>query len=143
MKTFMAKAQDVSRQWYIVDAAGKPLGRVASQVAAVLRGKHKPTFTPHVDTGDAVIVINCAKAVLTGRKLDQKIYYHHTGYVGGLKETKYRVLMEKRPEFVMKHAIAGMLPKNRLGRRMISKLRVYAGSEHRQEAQQPIVLDIE
>lgn len=142
MKTFMAKAENVSRQWYIVDAAGKPLGRVASQVAAILRGKHRPDFTPHVDTGDCVIIINCAKAALTGRKMDQKIYFHHTGYVGGLKETRYRDLMAKRPDFAMKKAIVGMLPKNRLGRQMITKLRVYAGSEHKQEAQQPIVLDI-
>jgi len=142
MKTFMANAQNVSSQWYIVDAAGLPLGRVASQVAHVLRGKHKPTFTPHVDTGDHVIVINVDKVVLTAKKLDQKMYRHHSGYVGGLKEIPYRILMEKKPELAMYEAIEGMLPKNALGRKMIKKLRVYRGSEHNHEAQQPQVLDI-
>jgi large subunit ribosomal protein L13 len=142
MNTFMAKAADISRKWYIVDAAGKPLGRVASQVATVLRGKHKPEYTPHVDTGDHVIVINCDKVVLTGRKLDQKFYYHHSGYPGGLRKTSYREMMAKKPLFVMRKAVQGMLPKNRLGRQMIKKLRLYAGSEHKHEAQKPEVLDI-
>lgn len=142
MNTFMAKAEDVSRKWYIVDAAGKPLGRVATQVASVLRGKHKPEFTPHVDTGDHVIVINCDQVVLTGRKLDQKIYYHHSHYPGGMKETTYRELMAKKPLFVMRKAVQGMLPKNRLGRQMIKKLRLYTGSEHKHEAQMPQVLDL-
>jgi large subunit ribosomal protein L13 len=142
MNTFMAKAADISRKWYIVDAAGKPLGRVASQVATVLRGKHKPEYTPHVDTGDHVIVINCDKIVLTGRKLDQKFYYHHSGYPGGLRKTSYREMMAKKPLFVMRKAVQGMLPKNRLGRQMIKKLRLYAGSEHKHEAQKPEVLDI-
>ena len=142
MKTFMANAGNVSSQWYIVDAAGLPLGRVASQVAHVLRGKHKPTFTPHVDTGDHVIVINAEKAVLTATKLDQKMYRHYSGYVGGLKEIPYRLLMEKKPELAMYEAIQGMLPKNALGRKMIKKLRVYRGSEHNHEAQQPKALDI-
>lgn len=142
MNTFMAKAGDVSRKWYIVDAAGKPLGRVATQVAMVLRGKHKPEYTPHVDTGDHVIVINCDKVTLTGRKLDQKIYYHHSLYPGGLKGTTYREMMAKKPLFVMRKAVAGMMPKNRLGRQMIKKLRLYAGSEHRHEAQSPQVLDL-
>jgi large subunit ribosomal protein L13 len=142
MTTFMANAQNVERKWYILDAAGKPLGRVATQAATLLRGKHKPTFTPHVDTGDGVIVINCKDAVLTGKKLDQKMYRHHSGYPGGLKETPYRRIMEKRPEFAMYEAIRRMLPKNRLGRKMIKKLRVYADDQHKQEAQQPIVYDI-
>ncbi len=142
MTTFMANAQNVERKWYILDAAGKPLGRVATQAATLLRGKHKPTFTPHVDTGDGVIVINCKDAVLTGKKLDQKMYRHHSGYPGGLKETPYRRIMEKRPEFAMYEAIRRMLPKNRLGRKMIKKLRVYADDQHNQEAQQPIVYDI-
>ena len=142
MSTFMANAGNVERKWYIVDAAGKPLGRVATQVAILLRGKHKVTFTPHVDTGDGVIVINCKDIVLTGKKLDQKMYRHHSGYPGGLKETPYRKIMEQRPQFAMYEAVRRMLPKNRLGRKMIKKLRVYAGSEHEQEAQRPIPLEI-
>lgn len=141
MKTFMAKAADISRKWYIVDAAGKPLGRVATQVATVLRGKHKPEFTPHVDTGDHVIIINCEKVVLTGHKLDQKFYYHHSGYPGGLRKTSYRDMMKRKPLFVMRKAVQGMLPKNRLGRQMIKKLRLYTDSEHKHEAQMPEVLD--
>ena len=142
MSTFMANAGNVEHKWYIIDAAGKPLGRVATQVAILLRGKHKPTFTPHVDTGDGVIVINCKDAVLTGKKLDQKMYRHHSGYPGGLKETPYRRIMEKRPQFAMYEAVRRMLPKNRLGRKMIKKLRVYADDQHKQEAQMPIVYDI-
>ena len=142
MKTFMANAQNVERNWYVVDADGMTLGRLASQVAAILRGKNKPTFTPHVDTGDHVIVINAAKVVLTGKKLDQKVYYHHSGYAGGLKETKYRKLMAEKPEFAVKHAVVGMLPKGPLGRQMARKLRVYAGAEHEHEAQKPVVLEL-
>ena len=142
MKTFMANAQNVERNWYIVDADGMTLGRLASQVAAILRGKNKPTFTPHVDCGDHVIVINAAKVVLTGKKLDQKVYYHHSGYVGGMKETKYRKLMAEKPEFAVKHAVVGMLPKGPLGRQMARKLRVYAGAEHEHEAQKPTVLEL-
>ena len=142
MSTFMANAGNVERKWYIIDAAGLPLGRVATQVAILLRGKHKPTFTPHVDTGDGVIVINCKDAVLTGKKLDQKMYRHHSGYPGGLKETPYRRIMEKRPEFAMYEAVRRMLPKNRLGKQMITKLRVYADDKHTQEAQQPIAYEI-
>jgi len=142
MSTFMANEQNVERKWYIIDAKGKPLGRVASQVAHVLRGKHKPTFTTHVDTGDFVIVINCKEAVLTGKKLEQKMYYHHTGYVGGLKATPYKEIMEKRPEMAMMKAVERMLPKNRLGRAMIKKLRLYAGSEHPHQAQQPEIMEI-
>ncbi len=142
MKTFMANAQTVERKWYVVDADGMTLGRLASQVAAILRGKNKPTFTPHVDTGDHVIIINAAKVVLTGKKLDQKIYYHHSGFAGGLKETKYRKLMAEKPEFAVKHAVVGMLPKGPLGRQMARKLRVYAGAEHEHEAQMPEVLEL-
>ena len=142
MKTFMANAQTVERKWYVVDADGMTLGRLASQVAAILRGKNMPTYTPHCDTGDHVIIINAAKVVLTGKKLDQKIYYHHSGYVGGLKQTKYRKLMAEKPEFAVKHAVLGMLPKGPLGRQMARKLRVYAGAEHEHEAQQPEVLEL-
>ena len=142
MKTFMANAQTVERKWYIVDADGMPLGRLASQVAAILRGKNKPTYTPNVDTGDHVIVINASKAVLTGKKLDQKVYYRHSGYPGGLKETRYRDLMANKPEFAVKHAVLGMLPKGPLGRQMARKLRVYAGAEHEHAAQQPEVLEL-
>ena len=142
MNTFMANAQNVERKWYVVDADGMVLGRLASQVANILRGKNKPTYTPHVDTGDHVIIINASKVILTGKKLDQKIYYHHSGYAGGLKETKYRKLMDEKPEFAVRHAIVGMLPKGPLGRKMASKLRVYAGSEHEQAAQKPEVLEL-
>ena len=142
MKTFMANAQNVERNWYVVDADGMPLGRLASQVAAILRGKNKPTFTPHVDCGDHVIIINAAKVVLTGKKLDQKIYYLHSGFAGGLKQTKYRKLMAEKPEFAVKHAVVGMLPKGPLGRQMARKLRVYAGAEHEHEAQKPEVLEL-
>ncbi|MDR0898373.1 MAG: 50S ribosomal protein L13 [Oscillospiraceae bacterium] len=137
MKTYMANASTVERKWYVVDAEGLVLGRLASQVAHILRGKHKPTFTPHTDTGDHVIIINADKVILTGKKLDQKIYYHHTGYPGGLKKTPYRLLMEKKPEFAVKHAIVGMLPKGPLGRKMATKLRIYAGPTHEQQAQMP------
>ncbi len=142
MKTFMANAQTVERKWYVVDADGMTLGRLASQVAAILRGKNKPTFTPHVDCGDHVIVINAAKVVLSGKKLDQKIYYHHSGFAGGLKQTKYRKLMAEKPDFAVKHAVVGMLPKGPLGRQMARKLRVYAGAEHEHEAQKPTVLEL-
>lgn len=142
MKSYIAKPNEVERKWYVVDAAGKPLGRVASQVASILRGKHKPTFTPHVDTGDYVIVINSEKVVLTGKKLDQKMLRHHSFYPGGLKETPYRVALEKKPEFVFREAVRRMLPKGPLGNQTLSKLKVYRGSEHNQEAQQPEVLEL-
>ena len=142
MNTYMANAQTVERKWYVVDADGMVLGRLASQVANILRGKHKPTYTPHVDCGDYVIIINSDKVVLTGKKLDQKIYYHHSGYVGGLKETKYRDLMAKKSDFAVKHAVKGMLPKGPLGYAMIKKLKVYGGAEHPHTAQQPKVLEI-
>ncbi len=142
MKTYMANAADVQRKWYVVDAQDVVLGRLASQVAAVLRGKNKPTYTPHVDTGDYVIVINADKIVLTGKKLDQKVYYSHSGFPGGLKETVYRRLIAEKPEFAIKHAVVGMLPKGPLGRKMAKKLKVYAGSEHDHAAQQAEVLVI-
>lgn len=140
MKTYMAKPEEVERKWYIVDAAGMVVGRLASQVASVLRGKNKPTFTPNVDCGDYVIVINADKMVLTGKKLEQKYYRYHTGYVGGLKEIQFKRMMEQYPEKVLQNAVKGMLPKNSLGRGMAKKLKVYAGSEHNHEAQQPIEL---
>ena len=142
MKTYMANPGTVQRKWYVIDAKGKTFGRLASQVAVILRGKHRPDFTPHVDTGDHVIVINADQLVFTGKKLDQKIYYHHTGYPGGLKETPYRELMSKRPEFALYNAVRKMLPKNALGRQMIRKLRIYKGAEHQQQAQKPEVLEI-
>ncbi len=142
MKSYMAKPENVERKWYVVDASGMALGRLASQVAMILRGKNKPTFTPNVDTGDYVIVINCEKVVLTGKKLEKKYYRYHTGYVGGLKEIRYDKLMATKPEFVVKHAIKGMLPKNSIGRQMISKLFVYGGAEHKQQAQQPVELKL-
>ena len=142
MKTYMAKAEAIERKWYIVDAAGQPLGRVASKVAAILRGKHKPIFTPHVDTGDNVIVLNAAKVVLTGKKLDDKFYYRHSGYVGGLKSVSARDMLANKPEEMMKHAVKGMLPHNVLGRKMIKKLRVYAGAEHDHAAQMPEKLEL-
>lgn len=142
MKTFMAKAEEVERKWYIVDAEGKPLGRLASEVASILRGKNKPIFTPHCDTGDHVIVLNADKIVLTGKKLDQKLYRTHSLHLGGMKEVKYRHLMEKHPERAIELAIKGMLPKNSLGRQMFRKLKVYAGTEHEHQAQKPEVLDL-
>lgn len=143
MNTFMPKAENIERKWYVVDAEGQTLGRLASQVAKVLSGKSKPIYTPHVDTGDYVIIVNCDKVVLTGKKLDQKMYRYHTNHPGGLKETKYREMMQKNPEEVVRHAVVGMLPKNRLGRQMAKKLRVYRGPEHQQEAQQPEALTIQ
>lgn len=140
MKTYMAKGEAVERKWYVVDAEGMVLGRLASQVAAILRGKHKPIYTPHVDTGDHVVIINADKVVLTGNKLDQKKYYRHTGYPGGIRETSYRDLMAKKPEFAVYEAIRRMMPKGPLGRQMLKKVRVYAGGEHRQAAQSPETL---
>lgn len=135
--TYMAKSGEVSRKWYVIDAQGKPLGRVATQVAMLLRGKHKTTYTPNVDCGDYIIVINAKDVILTGNKLAQKKYYHHSGYPGGLKETTYSDLMAKKPEFVMERAVKGMLPHNRLGRQMFRKLFVYSGEAHPHQAQQP------
>ncbi|MEG0387003.1 MAG: 50S ribosomal protein L13 [Niameybacter sp.] len=138
--TYMANAQNVERNWYIIDAEGQTVGRLSSQIAAVLRGKNKPTYTPHVDCGDHVIVINADKVVFTGKKLDQKLYRRHSGYAGGLKETKARDMLNTHPERVMMYAVKGMLPKNSLGRQMLTKLRVYAGTEHNHEAQKPVEL---
>ena len=140
--TYSAKSNDIKRQWYIIDASEKSLGRVAAEVAKLLRGKHKPTFTPNVDTGDHVIVLNCKDVVLTGKKLDQKIYRHHTGYIGNMKETSAREMLQNNPEKAMMLAIKGMLPKNRLGRQMLKKVRVYSGSEHEQQTQKPIVWEV-
>ncbi len=140
MKTFMASPATIDRKWYVVDATDVALGRLASEVAKVLRGKNKAIYTPHMDTGDYVIVINAEKVKITGRKLDQKIYYHHSDYVGGMKETTLREMLAKKPEEVIEHAVKGMLPKGPLGRQMYTKLHVYAGPEHNQEAQKPEVL---
>lgn len=140
MKTFMASPATIERKWYVVDATDMTLGRLASEVAKVLRGKNKPIFTPHMDTGDYVVVINAAKVKVTGKKLDQKIYYHHSDYVGGMKETTLREMMAKKPERVVELAVKGMLPKGPLGRQMYTKLHVYAGAEHDQTAQKPEVL---
>ena len=137
MSTTMAKKETVQRKWYVLDAAGKPLGRTAATAAKLLRGKHKVDFTPAVDCGDYVIIINCEKAVLTGNKLDQKKYYHHSGYISGLKTVGYRELMEKRPEFAMELAVKGMLPKNTIGRAAMTRLKLYKGAEHKNAAQKP------
>ncbi len=135
--TYMANAQNVERKWYVIDATGQTVGRLASQIASVLRGKNKPIYTPHVDCGDHVIVINAEKVVFTGKKLDQKLYRRHSGYAGGMKETTARETLDKHPERILMHAVKGMLPKNSLGRQMLTKLRVYAGTEHNHEAQKP------
>ena len=140
MKTYIANPDKIERKWYVVDAEGQTLGRLSAEIAKVLRGKNKPVFTPHIDTGDYVIVVNAAKVKVTGKKLDQKVYYHHSDYVGGMKETTLREMMAKKPEAVIELAVKGMLPKGPLGRSMIKKLHVYAGAEHAHEAQKPEVL---
>ncbi len=137
--TYLAKPNDLEKKWYIIDAADKPLGRVATTVATILRGKHRPTYTPNVDCGDHVIVINAEKAILTGNKLESKMYYRHTGYIGGLKAVSYKELMASKPEKAFMLAVKGMLPKNSLGRKMLTNLRVYRGAEHKHEAQNPVV----
>lgn len=142
MSTFSAKAETVERDWFVVDAADKPLGRLASEIAKRLRGKHKPVFTPHVDTGDYIVVVNAEKVHVTGNKRTDKVYYHHTGYPGGIKSTSFEKLMEKAPERAIEKAVKGMLPKGPLGREMFRKLRVYAGPEHKHTAQQPKKLEI-
>ena len=142
MSTYMQKPHEVVRKWYIIDAAGKPLGRVAAKVATLLRGKHKPTFTPHVDCGDHVIVINCKDAVLTGKKLTQKYYYRHTGYIGHLKSIRYDKMMRENPQRAMYLAVKGMIPNNTIGRKALTRLRVYAGEEHMHSAQQPEKFDM-
>ena len=140
MKTYMANPDKIERKWYVVDAEGQTLGRLSAEIAKVLRGKNKPVFTPHIDTGDYVIVVNADKVKVTGKKLDQKIYYHHSDYVGGMKETTLKEMMAKKPEAVIELAVKGMLPKGPLGRTMIKKLHVYAGPEHAHQAQKPEVL---
>ncbi|WP_333607131.1 50S ribosomal protein L13 [Arsukibacterium sp.] len=142
MKTFTAKPESVQRDWYVVDATGKTLGRIATEIAARLRGKHKPEYTPHVDTGDYIIVVNAEKVTVTGNKAKNKMYYSHTGFPGGIKEINFEKLIAKKPEMVLETAIKGMLPKGPLGRAMFRKLKVYAGAEHQHAAQQPQILDI-
>ena len=137
MSTYMPKAGDITRNWYVLDAAGKPMGRVAAQAAILLRGKHKPTFTPNADCGDHVIIINTDKAVLTGNKLQQKMYYHHSGYIGNLKEVKYSTLMNTRSDFAMQLAVKGMIPDTVIGRNALTRLRVYKGADHKHVAQKP------
>jgi large subunit ribosomal protein L13 len=143
MKSYVARKGEVPRRWYVVDAQGKILGRLASHIAMVLRGKTKPVFTPHADTGDFVIVVNAGQVQLTGRKLDQKFYYRHSGYPGGLKTISARHLLQRKPEEVVRHAVRGMLPKNSLGRHLLKKLKIYAGGEHPHQAQQPVPLPSE
>ena len=137
MSTTMPKAESITRKWYLLDAAGKPLGRVAAQAAVLLRGKHKPIFAPHADCGDNVIIINAEKAILTGNKLDQKTYYHHSGYIGNMKEVKYSTLMKTKPEFVVMHAVKGMLPDTVIGRKALTRLRVCWGAEHKHASHKP------
>ncbi len=143
MKTFSAKPETVQRDWYVVDAAGKTLGRLSTEIARRLRGKHKPVYTPHVDTGDYIVVINAEKVHVTGRKMTDKVYYHHTGYIGNMKSITLEKLLQKAPERVIETAVRGMLPKNPLGRAMFKKLKVYAGPEHKHAAQQPLNLEID
>ena len=142
MKTYTARAEDMEREWFLVNAEGKTLGRLASEIAQVLQGKHKPIYTPHLDCGDYVIVVNAEKVQVTGRKLDQKMYYRHSGYPGGIKSISLRSQLQKHPERVLQAAVRGMLPKNRLGRKMLKKLKVYAGDSHPHQAQQPKVLEL-
>lgn len=141
MKSYTAKPSDIERKWYVVDAEGKTLGRLATEVATVLRGKHKPTFTPHMDCGDYVIVVNAEKVDVTGKKRKEKVYKRHTGYPGGLREITFEKLLEKKPEEIVRHAVKGMMPKGRLGRQMYKKLKVYTGPEHNHQAQKPEVLE--
>ncbi len=141
MSTFMAKQETIERKWYVIDAAGQPIGRTAVKAATILRGKHRPEFTPHADCGEFVIIVNAAKAVLTGKKYEQKFYRHHTGYIGGLKEVNYKTLMATRPEFAMELAVKGMLPHNSIGAKSFKRLHVYAGENHNQVAQKPEKVD--
>jgi len=142
MSTFMANKGNIERKWYVIDAAGKPLGKTAVRAADLLRGKNKPTFTPNADCGDHVIIINAGKAVLTGKKGEQKFYRHHSGWVGGLKETPYRILMQQKPELAMHEAVRGMMPKNTLSRASMKRLHIYADANYEQQAQKPVVLDV-
>ena len=141
MSTFMANEKTIERRWFVIDAAGKPLGRTAVKAADILRGKHRPEFTPHADCGEYVIIVNADKAILTGKKLIQKFYRHHSGYIGGLKETSYKTLMATKPEMAMELAVKGMLPHNSIGDKSFTRLHVYAGADHKQAAQKPIVVD--
>lgn len=143
MKTYQAKKEEVEHQWYLVDAEGKVLGRLATELAKILRGKNKPIYTPHVDTGDFVIVVNAGKVALTGKKMKDKIYYHHTGYPGGIREMSAEKLLAKKPTEMIRIAVKGMLPKNSLGRQMIQKLKIYAGAKHPHEAQKPVPLQLQ
>ena len=138
MSTYMANPQNVERAWHVLDAAGKTLGEVAVEAAVLLRGKHKVTYTPHVDCGDFVVIVNASQVVLTGKKVDQKMYYHHTGYIGNMKEVKYSTLIKEKPCFVVEKAVKGMIPANSLGRKALTRLHVYAGAEHKHQAQQPV-----
>ena len=142
MSTFMQKKENVVRKWYVLDAAGKPMGRVAAAAATILRGKHRPEFTPHVDCGEFVIIVNADKAVLTGRKLEQKYYRRHTGYIGGLKEVQYKTLMATKPELAMELAVKGMLPHNSIGAKSATRLKVFAGAEHTHAAQKPVAVEV-
>ena len=142
MSTYMAKAETVERKWYVIDAAGKPLGKTAAAAATILRGKHRPEFTPHVDCGEFVIIINADKAILTGKKLEQKYYRRHTGYIGGLKEVQYKTLMATKPELAMELAVKGMLPHNTIGAKSATRLKVFAGAEHNHEAQKPVAVEV-
>ena len=141
MSTFMANANNIERRWFVIDAAGKPLGRTAVKAADILRGKHRPEFTPHADCGEFVIIVNAAQATLTGKKMEQKFYRHHSGYIGGLKEVSYKQLMATRPDFAMELAVKGMLPHNTLGAKSLTRLRVYKDANHNQAAQKPIAVD--
>ena len=142
MSTYMAKVETVERKWYVIDAAGKPMGRVAVAAANILRGKHRPEFTPHVDCGEFVIIVNAEKAVLTGKKLEQKYYRRHTGYIGGLKEVQYKTLMATKPALAMELAVKGMLPHNSIGAKSFTRLKVFAGAEHKHAAQQPVAVEV-
>ena len=143
MSTFMAKKETIERKWYVIDAANKPLGKTAVAAANILRGKHRPEFTPHVDCGEYVIVVNASKAVLTGKKLEKKFYYRHSGYIGGLKAVSYKELMATKPELAMELAVKGMLPHNHIGDKSLTRLKVYAGAEHNQQAQQPTAVVVD
>jgi large subunit ribosomal protein L13 len=142
MKSYMAKAENIQRKWYVIDAEGKPLGRLASEIAKILRGKNKPIYTPHVDTGDNVIILNSEKVLITGNKTNNKIYRHHSQHIGGMKEITFKDMVQKKPDRIIYLAVKGMLPKNSLGRSMIRKLRIYKGTEHNHEAQKPEILDL-
>ena len=142
MSTYMAKKETLERAWYVIDAAGKPVGKTAALAASILNGKHKPTYTPHVDCGDHVVIINASKAIFTGKKLTDKMYYHHSGYIGGMKAVQYKTLMATKPELAMTLAVKGMLPHNTLGAKAATRLKVYAGANHKHEAQKPVAVEV-